>query len=196
MKYEDDKTVKQVIIGADVTEIEKDAFDECKNLASVEFGRRKKIGQGAFFETALTEVFIPESEIGEAGTDDVGVFQGCRNLQKVVFEGNNLIVIGAYAFTYTKVETIEPKEGVTTIGKLAFDRCSNLSTLVWPTSITTVEEDVFNNCTKLHELIGSDNQDDVIQTVQLCAVRASEERSYAQRRHGLRPHSPQFLITP
>ena len=109
-------------------------------------------------------MFIPKifEEIGEAGSGNDSVFHSCSNVQYVVFGGNNLKVIGAYAFRNTKVETIELKEGVTTIGKYAFLDCSNLATLVWPTSITTVEEKLFKHCTKLHELAGSDDQDDVI----------------------------------
>ena len=65
------------------------------------------------------------------------------------------------------METIEPKEGVTTIGTYAFAGCPNLSTLVWPTSIITVEVklielNVFKYCTKLRELAGSDRQDVII----------------------------------
>ena len=58
-KYERNKTVKQVIIGADVTETAKSAFRGCKNLASLELSLRcKKIGQGAFAGTALTSWVI------------------------------------------------------------------------------------------------------------------------------------------
>ena len=184
-KYRDNKTVKQVITGADVTEIAENAFYKCSNLAAVELGRDcKKIGQGAFCFTALREVFIPESveEIGKAGPYGNGVFKGCSNLQKVVFEANNIKVIGPSAFNNTNMDTIELKEGVTTIGKYIFFNCSNLSTLVWPTSITSVEEHAFNGCTKLHELAGSDNQDDVIAYLkasplfaQLCIAGKFEE---------------------
>ena len=163
-KYRNNKTVKKVIIGAGVTKIAEEAFWGCSNLAEVDLGSCKELGQGAFAGTALREVFIPKSteKIGRPVTYDAGVFHSCSNLQKVVFEGNNVKIIGANAFQGIAAETIELKEGVTTIGKGAFESCSNLSTLVWPTSITTVEGGVFNNCTQLHELTGSDNQDDVI----------------------------------
>ena len=81
----------------------------------------------------------------------------------MVFEGNNVKIIGSYAFCAIPAEDIELKEGVTTIGQGAFASCSNLSTLVWPTSITTVEGiNVFTSCAKLHELAASSSQDDVI----------------------------------
>ena len=161
--HSDDKTVKKVIIGAGVTKIPEFAFYRCSNLAEVDLGSCKEIGDGAFKQTALREVFIPKSteKIGRLGSD-AGVFAYCSKLQKVVFEGNNVKIIGACTFWGSSAEAIELKEGVTTIGRYAFADCFNLSTLVWPTSITTVEGGVFDRCAKLHELAGSKEQDDVI----------------------------------
>ena len=159
------KIVKKIIIGPGVTEIAENAFSYCSNLAEVDLGSGcKELGQGAFSRTAIREVIIPDSveQIGRTGTTKGGVFQFCSHLQKVVFEGNNVKIIGAWAFAGIAAETIELKEGVTTIGEYAFARCSNLSTLVWPTSVTTVGTGVFFNCPKLHELAGSESQDDVI----------------------------------
>ena len=79
-----------------------------------------------------------------------------------MFEGNNVKVIGDFAFCYTAVESMELKEGIATVGAYAFDSCSNLSRLVWPTSITAAGEKIFDGCAKLHELAGSSSQDAVI----------------------------------
>ena len=48
------------------------------------------------------------------------------------------------------------------IGQYALKNCPNLSTLVWPESVTTVGYDVFEDCTKLQKLAGSKEQDDVV----------------------------------
>ena len=44
--HSDDKTVKKVIIGAGVTKIPEFAFYRCSNLAEVDLGSCKEIGQG------------------------------------------------------------------------------------------------------------------------------------------------------
>ena len=144
-KYMEDKTVTKVIVFS----------PNCKV---------KKIGYCAFYEcTALEKVNLPDSLeelVGEEGI--YGAFGRCRNLQKVSF-GSNLKIVGYSTFCQCiKLEAIVLKDKVTTIGKRAFRQCDNLSTVIWPESVTTVGDAVFMESSKLHELAGSDEQDDVI----------------------------------
>ena len=166
-EYKGNKTVTEVIIDDDVTEIAKEAFYDCTNLKTIVFSpnsKVKKIGRGAFADcTALEEVDLPNSleELDIDFSGDDGVFQSCSNLKKVSF-GSNLKIVGDRAFADTKVKAIVLKDKVTTIGEYAFHSCSNLSTVIWPESVTTVGIGVFEDCTELHELAGSDKQDVVI----------------------------------
>ena len=166
-EYKGNKTVTEVIIDDDVTEIAKEAFYDCTNLKTIVFSpnsKVKKIGRGAFADcTALEEVDLPNSleELDIDFSGDDGVFQSCSNLKKVSF-GSNLKIVGAFAFSHTKVKAIVLKDKVTTIREYAFCECSNLSAFVWPDHVTTVGNNVFQDCTKLHELAGSWKQDDVI----------------------------------
>ena len=166
-KYKEKETIEKVIIDDEVTEIAVSAFFRCTKLKAIVFSSNckvKKIGVCAFYGcTALEEVDLPNSleELDINPSSAGGCFQSCSNLEKVSF-GSNLKIVGAFAFSHTKVKAIVLKDKVTTIREYAFCECSNLSAFVWPDHVTTVGNNVFQDCTKLHELAGSWKQDDVI----------------------------------
>ena len=78
--------VKKVIVESGVTGIGSYAFENCKNLSSVEIGNTvQKIGEGAFSNClALKSVTIPSS----VDTIAYGAFWWCPDLDTVYFEGN------------------------------------------------------------------------------------------------------------
>ena len=78
--------IKKVIVESGVTGIGSYAFENCKNLSSVEIGNTvQKIGEGAFSNClALKSVTIPSS----VDTIAYGAFWWCPDLDTVYFEGN------------------------------------------------------------------------------------------------------------
>ena len=89
--------ITEITIPKSVKEIEKFAFDGCKELATVTFApdsELETIGSMAFQNTAISEISIPASvkKIGYSkyvgGHEDESgkVFYGCSNLKKVIFE--------------------------------------------------------------------------------------------------------------
>ena len=155
--YEGKRYIRKVVIDATVTEIAANAFKECSNLEAVDWGQSKveKIGDGAFFNTLLKEVYIPDSvkEIGTLNGND-GAFGRCNNLEKVVL-GRNCEIIGKKALASTNIDVVVMHEGVKSIGSYASINCANLSTIVWPKIIETVKEYFSDGCHKLHELMGT-----------------------------------------
>lgn len=78
--------IKKVIVESGVTGIGSYAFENCKNLSSVEIGNTvQKIGEGAFSNClTLKSVTIPSS----VDTIAYGAFWWCPDLDTVYFEGN------------------------------------------------------------------------------------------------------------
>ena len=78
--------IKKVIVESGVTGIGSYAFENCKNLSSVEIGNTvQKIGEGAFSNCLkLKSVTIPSS----VDTIAYGAFWWCPDLDTVYFEGN------------------------------------------------------------------------------------------------------------
>ena len=86
--------VKTVILENGVTSIGDDAFSQCSNLSSVNFGNSvTDIGKFAFLGCGLTSVEIPDSVIS-IGKD---AFSQCSSLTNVKI-GNSVTSVGDYAF--------------------------------------------------------------------------------------------------
>ena len=49
----------------------------------------------------------------------------------------------------TEIETVEIGEGITTIGRSAFEICSSLKSIIIPDSVTTIREKAFSYCSSL-----------------------------------------------
>ena len=123
--------IKTVVIGAGVTTIGKNAFNEC---------------------SGLTSITIPANvtSIGERA------FAVCYNLATVSFAvGSQLTTIGDYAFTSTGLTSIEIPASVTSIGERAFNHCSNLATISFAegSQLTRIGDGAFNSCSGLTSIV-------------------------------------------
>lgn len=81
------------------------------------------------------------------------MFSDCDELKIVDLE--NIVEIKPYAFnhaTLSKIETLTMSEGLTTIGKYAFPRLS-ITSLVLPSTLTSIGENSFYNSTKLERVV-------------------------------------------
>ena len=107
-----------------------------------------RIGNNAFREKDnLREVILPNSitSIGEA------VFYHCSYLKKVkLYEG--LTTIGRQAFQETLLYDITIPSGVITMGAEAFWSCKELKKVSLPSSLTAIPSNFFRLCNKLEEI--------------------------------------------
>ncbi|MBR5144920.1 MAG: leucine-rich repeat domain-containing protein, partial [Clostridia bacterium] len=109
------------------------------------------IGKGAFKETDIEEVVIPESvtSIGDEA------FLNCENLKSVSFS-NGLEKIGNRAFANSAVESITLPDSVTQIGEEAFYN-SNLTSANLGNGKTEIKSKAFAQCASLSILKLSPN---------------------------------------
>ncbi|MBR3824732.1 MAG: leucine-rich repeat protein [Lachnospiraceae bacterium] len=165
--------VPATINGIPVTSITDNAFQDCKDLQTIELPKGlKTIGAWAFAESGLTQIQIPDSvsEIGE------NAFINCVALEKVklpwelieistrCFFGCTGLVelnlpqglqkIGDGAFAYTPFVTLELTDAtITEIGVGAFANCEQLVSVKLPSSVKVVKEGAFQYCTNLTSLV-------------------------------------------
>lgn len=140
----EDSSVKKLVVGNTVTEIEEYSFFRCSKLKEISLGNSiTTIGQYAFADCDnLTEISLPNSvtTIGESA------FYDCENLTKVSL-GNSVTKIGDFAFKDCENLTeISLGKSVAEIGSGVLTGCSNLTTIysLNPTP-PTFESDEFTN---------------------------------------------------
>ena len=135
-----------IIIHDSVTSIGKGALRGCSNLASVNFGNTGKletIGDYAFSDcTSLTSITIPDS-VTSIGGD---AFSSCTSLESINVGENNTAYKSQNGILFNKDKTkiisvpgakttVTIPDGVTFIGKLAFEGCTNLTSVTFENSI-------------------------------------------------------------
>ncbi len=127
-----------------ITSIGAEAFSGCSSLTSVNLASTiTSIGNSAFYNcSSLNDVQLPDSVtyIGE------NAFQNCPKLQTAgPTDGDYNIKLGwtdsipSKAFyNMTSLKSVVIPDGVTTINRLAFAGCANLSGLTIPNSVYTI----------------------------------------------------------
>ena len=145
-----------ITIPDQITEIGDYAFYGNPTLKTVNFHAGiTRIGMGAFYETLLTRVNIPnpDCEIGNScfsnsqvssvtlpqGMKKLGrqAFSQCTNLTTVTSNGMLEEIDGA-AFTRCPLTTAYLPEGLLTINMNAYFRCTNLNNFTVPSTVTTI----------------------------------------------------------
>lgn len=118
--------LKDILSAQSVTTIQKNAFSECKSLATVSLENVTSVGEKAFDScTALTNVNLKNAKtIGDS------VFNGCTALKNADLEKSE--TIGANAFnSCAALETVNLKSAKT-IGDDAFNGCKAIQSVITP----------------------------------------------------------------
>ncbi len=153
-----------VTIPNSVTTIGELAFNDCSGLTEVTISDGVTTIDRYAFEscTGLTSVTIPESvtEISD------NAFFGCSGLTKFeVAEGNNsycsvdgvlyskdITTLVQFPIASPLLPSFDIPDGVTTIGRYAFEYCSGLTSVTIPKSVTKIGDNAFFGCSGLTEL--------------------------------------------
>lgn len=165
------------------TDLASETFYGCKKLTSIDLGQVRRIGDGAFEDCMkLTSVRIPDTvtEIGSRA------FIGSW-LEKVEF-GTDLEYIGDYAFAGLFFKNIVLPEGVVELGEAAFGSCphlesvtlgqslekvgnrvfyynDSLTSIVFPSTIKTIGQEVFTGCSRFVSLYCEANTPPVMNSI-------------------------------
>ncbi len=155
--FEDCDTLTSVKIGNNVKVIGGYAFEDCDGLIAVQIPDSvTEIKRSAFYHCYnLTSLTIPDSVtyIGE------NAFTNCSSLTKVNYTGTidrwAMSGIGrdfncAYKLYINDVEVTEVNlTTATEISAYAFYKCSSLTSITIPDSVTSIGDDAFYNCSSL-----------------------------------------------
>ena len=138
--------------------IQSHAFLNCTGLTSVVIPNTvKAIGEMAFYMcSGITSVTMPDTLSTVTSTNYTFVanaiapftFAGCFQLSGNITIPNGVTTISDHAFTSTNISSITWPTTVTTIGGLAFASCSSLNSVTIPNSVTTIEGGAFYRCYK------------------------------------------------
>jgi len=152
-----------VVLPDGVTEIVGAGFQNCTSLRNIQIPKSVKIiGEIAFANCiSLTKINIPEG----VTTIYSAAFKGCRNLEKVTLPKSLTIigqtVFGIGIFQYcSKLTSAGPigsgcsiEYGWTdTFPESAFAECSNLTTIIIPDTVVSIDKYAFGLCTNLKDV--------------------------------------------
>ncbi len=134
-------SIKTVIIDSGVTSISYDVFQNCTELTSVTIPDSvTKIGSYAFSGcTGLTGVYITD-------------LAAWCNITFITYASNPLYYARNLYLNGELVTDLVIPDGVTSIGRFAFDRCTGLTSVTIPESVTGIGEYAFRACTGLTEV--------------------------------------------
>ena len=122
---EQQEKVRAVIVEDGITDLGKNAFIYCSNLAEISLASSvNSIGDYSFY--------------------------GCSSLEKVEIPGG-VETLGKYAFANGGLKEVTLNEGLTTIEEGAFSYCTALAGVAIPDSVTAIGDSAFESCYGLTE---------------------------------------------
>ncbi len=125
-------------------------FDESKTIIPNEIDGKKVVGIGpeAFQKcVGITELIISEG----IKYIEKNAFSSCSNLARVQFP-TTLKKIGTWAFSSTKIETVDLPNGISKLEDGVFSCCSSLRSVVFPDNLTEIGGSVFSFCKMLRSV--------------------------------------------
>lgn len=98
------------------------------------------IGNGAFAETGLKNIVIPEG----ITSIELQAFENCQDLDSVTLP-QSLKKLGYHVFANSGLTSLVIPEGITYLPQGTFNGCKNLETVTLPTTLETIEYNAFSN---------------------------------------------------
>lgn len=148
---EGELSVPDQVQGAPIVMIAAKAFEDCKNLKSVDIPDSVTfVGNYAFWNCSALE----RAAVGRGVSAlNLGTFMGCAALAQVELP-DTLASIGDGVFDgCTSLSAIALPNAVETLGDRCFHNCASLASIVIPVSVNTIARNCFRGCTSLSSVI-------------------------------------------
>ena len=156
--------LRSVTIPDGVQKIGERAFEGCEHLTSIYIPSSVQFVASDAFNGCinLDTIIVAEDNPWFASSDENNAIietstktlvRGSRSVKNL----QGIEKIGDYAFYGCKIEEMEIPDGVTSIGRYAFEECTELRKVIIPVSVTSigdsVHEDVFGDCRLLSSIV-------------------------------------------
>ncbi len=138
--FEDNDTMKRVVIPRTVTQISERAFLNCTALEEI------------YFLYITDENSVPDKDLARVNLILADAFQGCTNLRLLDLTNVKVITVGANAFAGTGLEEVRHMEKIGIANDSAFRGCTSLKEADI-TGLHTAGRNVFAGCTGLQSVI-------------------------------------------
>ncbi len=148
-QFEQCASVKKIVLSANLTTLPKNCFFSCSSLEEIPDLKNVTRIERACFQHAdkVTAITIPET-VTYLGNN---AFGHCDALETVNLLGNPEQVDSTF-YASPKLKTFNAPK-LTTICKKMFERSENMTAFVVPDQVTYIGEMAFNNCTALEYLV-------------------------------------------
>ena len=141
--------------GKKISKISRRAFMGCNDITAIHIPKYvESIELQAFYKANNLSVVYINSDLLRAPANDVSALN-TPSIKKVIFGGR---IVDDYLLSgCTNVTEVEIKNGVTYIGRNAFENCSALTSIIIPDSVTKIDWEAFENCFGLTSVTIPDN---------------------------------------
>ena len=133
-----------VAIPEGMTDIDYDAFRNCRDLTSVTIPSSVTTIYGGAFEdcSGLTSIIIPE------GVTNIGefAFYNCTSLTSVTLPESLMSIENAAFRDCSSLTSINIPEGITIINNSLFSGCKSLTSINIPNGVTSIDSGAFKDC--------------------------------------------------
>ena len=143
--------IKQIAFPDSLTDINKDAFNACQELASLVLPPNlAKIGDSAFSSCSSLESI----QFGAVRSIETSAFQGCRNLASANLGNTQITELRTLVFAdCTSLRTLIFPETLQVIETGAFQACESLETVLFRSDHVAIQSGAFRGCTRLQSMI-------------------------------------------
>ncbi|MDO4584362.1 MAG: leucine-rich repeat domain-containing protein [Planctomycetia bacterium] len=156
-------SVVSVELPEGITTLGFSVFDTCKHLTTVTFSQGLKQVDAGFFDACpeLREIQIPPENTTFQFSDDVLLGDDGKTLIVCLPHKRGdyqipagVTTIGRFAFwKCQELTSVTIPEGVTSLGGVAFGSCRGLTSVILPDSLTSIEGNAFTDCQSLTEIV-------------------------------------------